>query len=110
MMAPPFPFFPPGMPLPPGMQHPNMAMPPFSMGADASGMGGWFGGEAMLAGGMTPSSMDSKLPADYHDDHKDIFGKPVNKVPTSTAAPVGHQKPSTYMPKALNKPDLFEPQ
>lgn len=103
-MAPPFPFFPSGMPMPP-----NMAMPPLPGAGD--GAMSWFGGDPMLAGGMgMPSSMNSKLPADYHDENKDIFGKPVNKAPTSSVNYYAAQKSVPSVSKGPNKPDLFEPQ
>ena len=99
MVPPPFPFF-PGMPLPPGMpQHP-MGMPPYTANGDLSAMP-WFNDQVLSCGGMISS--DSKLPADYHDETKDIFGKPVNKTPAvKTHTPL--------VTKPMNKQDLFEPQ
>lgn len=105
MMPPPFPFFHPGMPLPPGMQMPpNMpagGMPPFMPNGDMSTMP-WFNDQVLACGGMISS--DSKLPADFHDETKDIFGKPVNK--TQPPAPKQH----TPISKPIMKPDLFQPQ
>lgn len=99
MVPPPFPFF-PGMPMPPGMPAPPMGMPPFQPG-DLSAMS-WFNNDQVLScGGMM--SVDSKLPVDFHDESKDIFGKPVNKA----QAPTKH---TPIMTKSINKPDLFEPQ
>ncbi|XP_066926622.1 eukaryotic translation initiation factor 4 gamma 2-like [Clytia hemisphaerica] len=104
MMPPPFPFFHPGMPLPPGMQMPpNMpagGMPPFMPNGDMSTMP-WFNDQVLACGGMISS--DSKLPADFHDETKDIFGKPVNK--TQSLAPKQH----TPISKPIMKPDLFQP-
>lgn len=98
MMPPPFPFFPPGMPLPPGMQA-NMPIPPFNPGDMHMP---WFSDPVMVAGGIGQHT-DNNLPLDYHDEHKDIFGKPVNKVPT------GPPKQPASIPRLTAKPDLFEP-
>ena len=96
-MPPPFPFF-PGMPLPPGMPTPPMGMSSFPTG-DLSAMP-WFNDQVLSCGGMISS--ESKLPADFYDETKDIFGKPVNKT----------QVPNKHMPIVTKsiKPDLFEPQ
>lgn len=102
-MMPPFPFFTPGMPLPPGMQLPsNMSMPPF--GGDMTMP--WFN-DPVFAGGMSALSNGGKLPHDYHDENKDIFGKPVNNAPPKSA-PLKHYAPPTA--RTITKPDLFEPQ
>ena len=91
MMPPPFPFFPPGMSH--GMPH--MSMMPYN---SSGGIAPWLG-DSMYPGGMTSSGDGVPTPA---DDHIDIFGKPVHKVPAPTK-----QSPISR-PQA--KPDLFEPQ
>jgi len=102
----PFPFFTPGMPLPPGMQLPaNMVMPPFVSSAGDMTMP-WFN-DPVFSGGMSALSNGGKLPPDYHDENKDIFGKPVNKTPLQSA-PAKHYAPPVARP--VTKPDLFEPQ
>jgi len=95
MMSPPYPFFPPGMTPPPGMQ-PNMPSMPYSTG---SGMTPWFT-DPTYTGGMSSSSGEAlHNPA---DEHTDIFGRAINHTPApAKAAPIARP------PQA--KPDLFEP-
>jgi len=87
MVPPPYPFFPPDMTTPHGM-------PPMM-----PGMAPWFS-DAMYSGGMPPPGGNLPNPA---DDHTDIFGKTVNKVPApSKPTPISRPPPQA-------KPDLFEP-
>jgi len=86
MVPPPYPFFPPDM------------TPPHGMPPMIPGMAPWFS-DQMYPGGMPPSG---NLP-NPADDHTDIFGKPVNKVPApSKPTPIARPPPQA-------KPDLFEP-
>lgn len=83
-MVPPYPYFSPdGMQPPHGM---SSMMPP------------WYN-ESMYPGGMPPPGGNIPTPA---DDHTDIFGKKINKVPAPAKA-----TPIARAPQA--KPDLFEP-